>query len=138
MSGLEPLVAIGLASNILQFFDFTTQLCARIKEICNSSSGLPKELEKQANQLSGLSSVLKDLAQHPEGLTLAHGVLEQCRSDAQELELLLKRFEGGWGRGLLKNAKLAYHSLRPKPEIEKVRGAFLLTLLRPMRLEQQG
>lgn len=137
MSGAEPLIAIGLASNIVQFFDFTTQLCIRIEEICTSSSGLPKELEKQAKQLSGLSGVLKDLAQRPEGLTLAHGVLEQCLSEARTLESLLKRFEVGSDRGRFKNLKLAFQSMRQNKDIEKVRDVISITLLNAMNLERE-
>ena len=135
MSGAEGFVAVGLASNILQFVDFTTQLCVRIKEICTSSSGLPKELEKQSVQLSCLSGTLKGIAQQPGGPTLAYELLEQCSSEAQDIALLLKRFEVGLDRGRLKTAKLAYQSLRQNKDIEKVRDALSITLQRAMSLK---
>ena len=138
MSGLEPLAAVGLAGNIVQFVDFTAQLCLRIKELSSSSSGLPKELEKQTIQLSGLLHVLKELAQNPQGPTLAHGVLERCFLESNELDLLLKGYEGGSDRSRLKIAKLAFHSLRQSKNIEKVRDTFSITWLHAMSLEWEG
>ena len=135
MSGLEGSVAVGLASNIVQFVDFTARLSVRIREIYTSSSGLPKELEKQALQLSSLSGALKELAQQSEGRPLANGVWEQCHSEAKKLELLLKRFELGSDRGRLKTVKLAFHSLRQNKGIEKVRDFFSITLLNATSLE---
>ena len=132
MLGVDALAVVGLASNVIQFFEFTAQLCVRIKQIGTSASGLPKELEKQADQLSYL---LEELTQLPEGPALNHKLWQQCHSDAQELDMLLKRFEGGSKRGLLKNTKLAYHSIRQKPEIEKVRDALSVISLCAMGLE---
>ena len=137
MSGLEVSVAVGLASNIIQFVDFTARLSVRIKEIYTSSSGLPKELEKQAVQLSSLSATLKELASQPEGATLAYGVWKQCDSEAKELGSLLERFEVGSDRRRLKIVKLALHSLRQNKEIEKVRETFSMNLLPAMSSERE-
>ena len=135
MTGLEALTALGLASNIIQFVDFSTKLCARIKEIYASSSGLPKELENQAGQLSSLLGTLKELSQQPRSSTLTYEVWERCNSEAQEISSLLKRFDVGSSKGLVKTTKMAYQSMRGNPEIEKVRDAFPMTLLRIMSLE---
>ena len=120
MSGAEALVAVGLASNVLQFIDFTTKLCVTIKEISSTSSGLPKELDRQASQLSHLLGLLKELAEHRKTPILENDVLGYCQEQAQELALLLKSFEGGASHGRLKDAKLAFRSLRQKEDIAKV------------------
>lgn len=120
MSGAEALVAAGLASNVLQFIDFTTKLCITIKDISRTSSGLPKELDRQASQLSHLLGLLKELAEQRKTPILENDVLGYCKEQAQELALLLKSFEGGSSNGRLKNAKLAYRSLRQKEDIAKV------------------
>ncbi|KAL8786236.1 MAG: hypothetical protein Q9195_008292 [Heterodermia aff. obscurata] len=118
--GMEGVAAFALASNIFQFVELTTQLCVRIREISTSASGLPKELEKQAVQLSSLLGVLKGLAQHPESPTLADEVLKKCFLEAQELDSLLKGFEIEQNRGRLQHAKLALQSLRQNKDIEKL------------------
>ena len=138
MSGTEGLVALGLASNIVQFIDFTAQLCVRIKEIYTSSSGFPKELENVAGQLSGLMGVLKELAQRSEGPPLAHGVLEQCLSEAQTIDSLLKPFKAGSDRGRFKNFKLALQSLRQEKDIAKVGDTGSILLLCAMSLDWEG
>lgn len=120
MSGAEALVAVGLASNILQFVDFTSQLCGRIHEITTTASGLPKELDQQATQLSQLLDLLKELAQHSKGQTFGDDILKQCQAQAQELALVLKSFEGGAGKSRWKNAKVALKSLSHSQEINKV------------------
>ena len=120
MSGAEALVAVGLASNVLQFVDFTTKLCITIKEISSTSSGLPKELDRQASQLSHLLGLLRELAEQRKTPIFGNDVLRYCQEQAQELDLLLKSFEGGSNNGRLKNAKLAYRSLRQKEDIAKV------------------
>lgn len=120
MSGAEALAAVGLVSNILQFVDFTSQLCVQIKEIASSASGLPKELDRQATQLAELLALLRDLAQDAKGHALGEGVLQQCQAQAQELAVLLKSFDGGSGKGHWKNAKVAFRSMRHNKEVEKV------------------
>ena len=120
MSGAEALAAVGLASNILQFVDFTSQLCGRIHEITTTASGLPRELDQQAAQLSQLLGLLKELALYSQGQTLGDGILKQCQAQAQELAVLLKSFEGGANKGRWKNTKVAFKSLRHTQGIEKV------------------
>ena len=120
MAGAEALVAVGLASNVLQFIDFTTKLCITIKEISSTSSGLPKELDRQASRLSNLLGLLRELAEQRKTPVSENDVLGDCEEQAQELALLLKSFEGGPSNGRLKNAKLAYRSLKQKEDIAKV------------------
>ncbi|KAL8824863.1 MAG: hypothetical protein Q9191_004767 [Dirinaria sp. TL-2023a] len=136
MSGAEALAVVGLASNILQFIDFTSQLCERIHEITTTASGLPRELDQQAAQLSQLLGLLKELAQHSKGQTLGDDILKQCQFQAQELAVLLKSFEGGAHKGRWKNAKVALKSLRHTQEIEKLQ-AILDRLVRILGLQLQ-
>ena len=66
MSGVEPLVALGLASNVVQFFDFGSKLCARIKEFSSTASKALGEIGELADRPSLTLSILKNLDQ--EGL----------------------------------------------------------------------
>jgi hypothetical protein len=120
MSGAEVLAAVGLASNVLQFVDFTTKLCAQIKEYASSASGLPKELSQQALQLSALLALLKGLSQQPNGPKLEKDVLGQCETQAQELSDLLESLRGGGGKSRWETAKVAFKSLKRTQQIDKV------------------
>jgi len=109
-----------LASNVLQFVDFTSKLYARIKEYISSASGLPKELFQQAEQLSELLKLLKELSQQPNGPTLGKGALGQCRIQAQELSDLLDSLQVGGGKSRWETTKVAFKSLRRTQQIDKV------------------
>ena len=120
MSGAEVLAAVGLASNVLQFVDFATKLCAQIKEYASSASGLPKELSQQASQISALLALLKGLSQKPNGPKLEKDVLRQCQIQAQELSDLLESLQGGRGQSRLGTAVVAFKSLKREEQIGKV------------------
>jgi len=120
MSGAEVLAAVGLASNVLQFIDFTTKLCAQIKDYASSASGLPKELSQQALQLSALLVLLKGLPQQPNGPKLEKDVLGQCQIQAQELSDLLESLQGGRGQSRWRTAVVAFKSLKREEQIGKV------------------
>lgn len=120
MSGAEALAAVGLASNILQFVEFTTELCVRIQEYSSSATGLPKELAQQAAQLRELLLLLKELSQQSNGQVLGDGLLVQCQAQAQELSDLLESLQGRVGKGRLANARVAVRSFSRKPQVDKV------------------
>jgi len=120
MSGVEALAAVGLASNVFQFVDFTSKLGAQLKEYASSASGLPKELSQQAVQLSALSDLLKGLSQQPNGPKLWKVVLGQCQIQAQELSDLLESLQGGRGQSRWRTVKVAVKSLKRTQQIDKV------------------
>lgn len=120
MSGAEALAAVSLASNALQFVDFTFKLCVQIKEYASSASGLPKELSQHALQLSALLALLSGLSQQPNGLKLEKDVLDQCQVQAQELSDLLKNLQGGRGQSRWRTAMVAFKSLKREGQISKV------------------
>ena len=43
MSGVEGIVALGIAGNVVQFVDFGLKLCIRVKEY-SAVAGAPKKL----------------------------------------------------------------------------------------------
>ncbi|KAL6712732.1 hypothetical protein ACLMJK_009670 [Lecanora helva] len=131
MSGAEALVAIGLASNILQFVEFTTKLCARIQEYSSAASGLPRELSRQAEQLSALLSLLKELSQQPEGQKLEAGILQQCQFQAEEIAAILNSLQRGTGNSRWENAKVALRSLKRTQQIDQLQSTLdrLINLL---------
>ena len=59
---MDPLTALGLAANIVQFVDFTSKLISQSHEIYRSADGALEDhvaLENVANNLSKLSDELK-------------------------------------------------------------------------------
>jgi len=129
MSGAEALAAVGLASNVLQFVDFTFKLCAQIKEYASSASGLPKELSQQAVQLSALLNLLKGLSQQSDGPKLGTGVLEECQSQAQKLSDLLESLRGGGDKSRWRTARVALRSLKREEQIGKVSDKPVFSIL---------
>ena len=120
MSGAEVLAAVGLASNILQFIEFTSHLCIRIKEYSSTTSGLPKDLASKAIQLAELLGLLQEISKQSDKHFSVNGTLAQCASQAQELADLLETLQGRLGASRWGNAKVAFKSLKRAEQIEKV------------------
>lgn len=120
MSGAEALAAVGLASNVVQFVEFTARLCVRIQEYASATSGLPKELAQQAAQLAELLILLKELSQQSDGAILDVGITGQCQTQAEELSNLLDSLRAGAGKGRWGTAKTAFKSLKRIQQIDKV------------------
>src|SRR5437016_14526141 len=94
MSGAEGLVAVGLAGNVLQFIDFGTRLCARIREYSSAAGGAPKKIESLAQRLSLVLRTLEGLGES--GLMtveLEQTTMKSCIAQAKELNSLLDNFE---------------------------------------------
>jgi hypothetical protein len=93
MSGAEALVALGFASNVVQFIDFGSKLCSRFKEYASSAIGAPKKITALAARLD---LVLKTLnALNDAGRTIVDHeakTIQSCISEAQEFDALLNKF----------------------------------------------
>jgi N-terminal domain on NACHT_NTPase and P-loop NTPases len=135
MSGAEALVALGFASNVVQFIDFGSKLCSRITEYASSAIGAPKKITALAARLD---LVLKTLnALNDTGRTTVDHeakTIQSCISEAQEFDALLNKFrlktraavdgEDGpsWIDKRLTSAKKtwkAFKSLRGEEKIEE-------------------
>ena len=137
MSGAEAIVAFGIATNIIQFIDFTTKLCGRIREYA-SGSNLPKKLAAQADRLSDLVDILKSLNRAPYEGVLNGQTLARCQTQAQELSDYLDDLKGdGQRRSWAKNARRAFKSLNRADQIEELQGA-LDSLVGTLSLQLQA
>ena len=119
MSGAEAIAAFSIATNVIQFVDFTAKLCSRIREYV-SVSGLPRKLASQADCLSDLLKLLESLdkpcRQNMSGHTLA-----TCRTQAEELSDLLDDLKSdGQRQSWAKNARKAFKSLKRSDQIEEL------------------
>ena len=57
--GFDPSTAFGLAANVIQFVDFTTQIAFKLSNIGRSSSGMPQEFYMLAKQIAQYSKIMQ-------------------------------------------------------------------------------
>jgi hypothetical protein len=93
---MEPLTAIGLAANIIQFVDLGHKILANAKEIWDSSSGLTRDDQRttdMATEMSMLSSKLETLRNEPGDADneALFKVASECRKLSNEVLELLKK-----------------------------------------------
>ncbi|KAL4900662.1 hypothetical protein BDW74DRAFT_188097 [Aspergillus multicolor] len=113
---MDPLSAIGLASNILQFIEFGTDLCGKIYEVAGSTTGLTEEnahlseiVEDLKRVTDGLSTSLKGNNKHE--VKLAKHAAE-CRDLSAELMGIISKLR-------IKKGDRLWSSERKVSQIEK-------------------
>lgn len=123
MSGAEALLVVGLAANVLQFLDFTAELCGRIRDY-STGPGLPRKLAAQADRLSDLLVLLRSLSANSINGTLEKSVVARCQAQAEDLVLLLNSLKGSqegqdrwWS-----NARKALRSLSRSEKVEELQN----------------
>ena len=94
MAGAEALVAVGLASNVIQFIEFGGKLYSRIKEYASRATGVPKKINTLAARLDLVLKTLNALNEAGR-TTVDHEAkaIQSCMSEAQEFEALLDKFK---------------------------------------------
>jgi hypothetical protein len=90
---MEPLAALGLAANILQFVSFTAGLISKTKEISSSATGCSEEVLTIDKVYTRLRSLSVDLS------TIPSGSLQGCDSDADPIP---KAEAGNWKNTFLR------------------------------------
>lgn len=137
MSGAEAIVAFGIASNVIQFIDFTVKLCSQIQAYA-SGSGLPKNLATQADRLQDLLDILKSLSKSSNQGVLSGQTLARCQTQAQELSDFLDDLKtDGQRQSWAKNARKAFKSLNRSDQIEELQGV-LDSLVGTLSLQLQA
>ena len=122
MSGAEAIAAFSIATNVIQFIDFTAKLCCRIREYA-SVSGLPRKLATQADRLSDLLGILESLDNPCKQDVLSGHTLTRCRTQAEELSGFLDDLKSdGQRQSWAKNARRAFKSLNRSDQIEELQG----------------
>ena len=137
MSGAEAIVAFSIASNVLQFIEFTAKLCSRIREYASGST-LPKKLALQADRLSDLLVILESLNNCSSEAVLNGQTLARCQTQAQELSEFLEDLKNdGQRQSWTKNARRAFKSLNRSDQIEELQGV-LDSLIGTLSLQLQA
>lgn len=123
MSGAEGLVVLSVAANVLQFVEFATKLCERIRDYSNGP-GMPRKLAALADQLADLIAILKSRSNPLNPDPLEEQVVRRCFAQADELSILLESLKGSKGDQdhWWKNARKALKSLSRAEKIEELQS----------------
>ncbi|KAN0092090.1 hypothetical protein V8E51_017937 [Hyaloscypha variabilis] len=128
---LDPLTALSVAGNIVQFVDFSIKLVAKGTELYNSADGASighAELEVIANDLQELNSRLQPSPPAPDTVktnwtadTALHKLTEQCSTVAGELLQALNRLKvEGTSNRRWKSVRQALKGLMKKDEVDAI------------------
>src|SRR5436190_1354805 len=147
MSGADALIAVGLASNVVQFIEFGSKLCSRINEYASSAVGAPKKITALSARLDLVLKTLNALNDTGR-TTIDHEAktIQSCISEAQEFNSLLDKFrlkdrtlpDGEAGQSWIdrrltsaEKAWKAFKSLRGEEKIEEFQASLdrLLSLV---------
>lgn len=137
MSGAEAFLALGVAANILQFVEFSTELCTRIRDYSNNP-GVPKKLARQTDQLDHLLQILHNVCKISHEESLERQIVASCQAQAKELYYLLESLKGSIdGDRWWKNAKKALKSMSRAEKIKELQTT-LDSLMSTLGLQLQA
>jgi hypothetical protein len=140
---MDPLTAIGLASNIIAFVDFSSKLVKVAAEVRRSTSGVTEDIGDAVTISKSLESMLAGLQTPPIPASAPHEdetlvlLAKNCSKTCVDLQELVKKIKGkpsssGLGpawRVLRNGGKLAAMESR----LEKFRGQIMIHVQMMMR-----
>ncbi|KAF6812297.1 hypothetical protein CMUS01_13088 [Colletotrichum musicola] len=148
---MEALAALGLASNMLQFVEFSTKIVRGASNVYQSASGLLVELQDVAAITESLGLHMNKLAPPPAVdhaqnagndplVELANG----CRKTCAELQQVMEKIRGKEPGSRRDSLRVAWRALRQKEKLEELekrldryRSQILTQLLFDMRDNQK-
>jgi uncharacterized protein YjaZ len=127
---LDPLTALGIAANVVQFIDFTIRIIAKSNDIYQSASGSLIEhddLSKVTLDLSTLSTKLRDsvavtatnASLTPDEQAL-HDLSKGCFETSQELIKALQRLQNNGKTSRFRSFRQALKTVWSKDDIKQV------------------
>ena len=116
---MDPITAIGFASNIIQFVDFGIKIVTGTLEVVKSGSLV--ENSNIAMIINDFHAVVQPLSRHPLG-TSAHelalkGLATGCQKVSQKLIELLETLRTSPNGSTWKSARVTVRSMRKKGEV---------------------
>jgi hypothetical protein len=127
---LDPFTALGLASNIVQFIDFASELFSKSKELAKSASGATKEneeLEKATERLQRLCSDLKwscragsKAARRSDDEAVLSELASECTATADDLLFALEGLRARGGTRNLQSFRKALQTVWKKDKIREM------------------
>ncbi|KAK0638928.1 hypothetical protein B0T16DRAFT_422130 [Cercophora newfieldiana] len=121
---MESLAALGLASNVVQFVDFTSKLISTAHTLYISATGTTAEnteLELLAKHIRALAdNACPSTTASPAGSDPLHDLAKQCRDVADEVLLLLDSFVVRGHRRTWKSIHAALRSARHAAQMDAI------------------
>jgi len=127
---LDPFTALGLASNIVQFIDFASDLFLKSKELAKSTSGATKEneeLEKATERLQHLCADLKwscrtgpKTARRSDDEAVLSELASKCTATADDLLFALEGLRAQGGTKKLQSFRKALQTVWKKDKIREM------------------
>ncbi|KAL4927033.1 uncharacterized protein BDV17DRAFT_292926 [Aspergillus undulatus] len=121
---MDPLSAIGLASNILQFIEFGASLCGKIHEVASSATGSTQEIahigivvEDLRSATDGLSASVKGNSKHEVEIIQLAG---RCKALSVELGDILPKLKIKKGDRLWASIRTAWKSTLKEKKIASI------------------
>lgn len=125
-TAMEPLAALGLASNVFQFIDFSLNLVRDASNIHRSTSGLTAELEDVVVITNSLESYMCRLSPPalsspapPDDKALETLVIN-CHKTCGELKQMVGKIKGKDPSSRRDSFRAAWRSLRAKGKLEEL------------------
>ncbi|ROV92880.1 hypothetical protein VSDG_06370 [Cytospora chrysosperma] len=121
---IDPFTAIGAASAILSFIDFSWKLVAGAHEIYNASDGTSKDNANVRVMVGNLQALTENLGTSALGNSKSEVELKRlaadCNTLSKELKMLLQKLQRTGGKW--DSVKVKLRSMRKKDEINSIRG----------------
>lgn len=123
---MDPVTAVGLASAILTFIDFSWDVISGAAEVYRSPDGALDEDARLGDVIDDLHLITEDLGQHLPGRSKLDRSLkrlvENCRDDSKELQSVLQNVSLSGERTLWKSLKTSWASRLKSDQVKKLKG----------------
>ncbi|KAF4999664.1 hypothetical protein FDECE_11444, partial [Fusarium decemcellulare] len=146
---MDPVTAISLASSIITFIDFGTELITGAIEIYRAPDGTSAADAHLQDVLGDLSDLVEELEKSFHAATKAEKNIKrlarECGEDAKELQNILRGLKMTGRRTPWKSVKAKWMRMRAENDVEELRkrlsesrAGILLNLTLVLREEQSG
>ncbi|KAJ3544739.1 hypothetical protein NM208_g2898 [Fusarium decemcellulare] len=146
---MDPVTAISLASSIITFIDFGTELITGAIEIYHAPDGTSAADAHLQDVLGDLSDLVEELEKSFHASTKAEKNIKrlarECGEDAKELQTILRGLKMTGRRTPWKSVKAKWMRMRAESDVEELRerlsesrADILLNLTLVLREEQSG
>lgn len=123
---MDPLTALGIASNIIQFIEFTARFISNATEIYHSSSGTTGELQDVSLSTNDLQSLIIRLgtpalpkSAPADDETLA-ALANNCRKTCAELQDLVQQVKSKVPSSKIESLRATCRALGKKAKLEAI------------------
>ena len=120
---LDPLTAIGLVGNIVQFVDFSSRIVSKTRQLYQSADGALTEnvdTETVTKDLIELNTKLQARGSHTSGISPLEKLSTACNNVGNELITALGKVKVDGKKGRWKSTRKALRSVWSQEKIEGI------------------